>query len=48
MFEALKSYSMFPVFYKEGCFFILDSYTKEKEEKSGGGGGDESHFSFTL
>lgn len=36
--EALKSYSNFPVFYKEVCFFILDSYTKEKEEKSGGGG----------
>lgn len=32
--EALKSYSNFPVFYKEVCFFILDSYTKEKEEKS--------------
>lgn len=32
--EALKSYSNFSVFYKEVCFFILDSYTKEKEEKS--------------
>lgn len=45
--EALKSYSNFSVFYKEGCFFMLDSYTKEKEEKRGGGV-DESHFLLTL
>lgn len=42
--EALKSYSNFSVFYKEVCFFILDSYTKEK----GGGGVNESHFLLTL
>lgn len=32
--EVLKSYFNFFVFYKEVCFFILDSYIKEK----GGGG----------